>query len=425
MQNEHEFIDKLKSSPDFEPRKEFVQKAKNELLREARRMEVKNKVKKISVFSASIAITTLLLVWVSVFGGKQVIIDTVASILNEENSEVIEKAPDQNTVLLENREIAKMFLEEKGYDVVSYDGASDAYTLTQEKLVEIPFMQQWWVQSVIPEEFFGKSIDTELFTVQGHPLDHSLGSNSLGLTGVSILIVDGTPIGGTSWPLTIEPVYTGVHSLDGKTIEELYDTDYLTWHEDWAKKYYQVTSIVDEPIEIETELLAKTEIIFSYLETFNWSELANYVHPEKGVFFSFYADAGSPFAQEVAFTKDALRELEGTETFVLGYDMGDYKFEFPINEYVTTFLINHSQRWDGKNSTESEYEVITYNDSVVDSGGIINTIPEYFPDAKYVEYYSPRPSEELWHQWQALRFIYEEYDSQWYLIGIARDVHSP
>lgn len=421
MQNEHEFFDKLKSSSDFEPRKEFVQKAKNELLREARRMEVKNKVKKISVFSASIAVTTLLLVWVSLFGGKQVIIDTVASIFSEENTEMIEKGPEDPFELSENGKIAKRFLEEKGYDVVSYDGASDAYTLTQEKLVEIPFMQHWWVQSVIPEEFFGKTIETELFTVQSHPLDHSLGSNSLGFTGVSILIVDGIPIGGTSWPLTIEPVYTGVHSLDGKTIEELYNTDYLTWHEDWAKKYYKV----HESIEIETELLAKTETIFYHLEAFNWQELANDVHPEKGLFFSFYADAGSPFAQEVAFTKDALRELEGTETFVWGYDMGDYKFEFPINEYVTTFLINHSQRWDGENSIEINYDVVMYNDSVVDSGGIINTIPEYFPEAKYIEYYSPSPSEELWHQWQALRFIYEEFDGQWYLIGIARDVHSP
>lgn len=424
MQNEHEFFDKLKNSQDFEPRKEFVQKAKNELLREARRIEVKNKVKKISVFSTSIAVTTLLLVWVSLFGGKQVIIDTVASIFNEENTEMIEKVPEETIQLSENGKIAKRFLEEKGYDVVSYEAPNDAYTLTQEKLVEIPYMQQWWVQPVEPDEFIGETIETENFIVQNHPLDELEGFETLGKTRVIVFLVNGNAIGGVSMPLT-EKLYSFLFSLEGQSLEELYGSDYSTWQEAWIKKYLRVTSVVDEPIEIEIELLTKTETIFSNLEAFNWQELANDVHPEKGLFFSFYADTGSPFAQEVAFTKDALSELEGTETFVWGYDMGDYKFEFPINEYVTTFLINHSQRWDGKNSTEVEYDVITFNDSVVQSGGIINTIPEYFPDAKYVEYYSPSPSEELWHQWQALRFIYEEFDGQWYLIGIARDVHSP
>ncbi|MCT8138524.1 hypothetical protein H1D32_12700 [Anaerobacillus sp. CMMVII] len=246
----------------------------------------------------------------------------------------------------------------------------------------------------------------------------------MGKTRISVLLVDGIVIGGTSWPVTEEQLRGWVYSLDGQTLEELHGIDYPSWERAWTEKYSDDRT--DElPFDIETVLLTKTETVFANLNTTNWSALANQVHPEKGLFFSFYAAVGSPNSDEVHFTKENLGQLEGTETYIWGYDMGDYAFEFSVNDYTSKFLVNHSMRWDGENSKEIDYDVITFNDSVVQSGGIINTIPDFFPDAKYVEYYSTPPSEELWHQWQALRFIYEEFEDEWYLIGIVRDVHSP
>ncbi|MFN7249701.1 MAG: hypothetical protein ACK4M9_02825 [Anaerobacillus sp.] len=416
MQNEHEFFNTLNASSELEPRQEFVLKAKQTLLQKARQIEYRRKIKKRSLITSGIAVTAFLLVWISFLGGKQVIFDTVSLFLDHDESEIIE--------ISENGEIAKRYLEEKGYDIVSYDGSINSYILTLEKIVQPPFIHEWALQEIEPDNYFEKLIDTELFTVQGHSLDYQHGS--MGKTTISVMLSDGIPIGGTSFPLSEEALY-GVHySIDGQTFEELHDIDYPTWHKAWIEKYSHDNSvIVDEPVDIETELLSKTETIFDHLEAADWLKLADHVHPTEGLFFSFYADAGSPYSNEVHFTIDELRHLEGTETFIWGQDMGDYTFEFSVNDYVEKILLGGSQQRNGQKTWEINYDVITFNDSEVDSGGIINTIPDYFPEAKYVEYYSPRPSEELWYQWQALRFIYEEHEGEWYLIGIARDVHSP
>ncbi len=428
MQNEHELFDTLKKSPDFEPRKEFVQETKGDLINRARKMEYRRKVKRFSVVTSSIAVATLMLVWVSLFGGKQVIFDTVASLWNDENdSEIVIDPSEENIEMSENGVVAKSFLEAKGYEILSYEGSGESYELTNEKLVEMPYMQQWWMQPQGPVDYIGNIIETEFFTVKNHPLDDLEGLESLGETSVSVIIIDEIAVGGTSWPVTTEPQFGGPYSLHGKTLEELYGVDYATWHDAWIEKFSNDSSVVEEGADNphEGELLEKSETIFRLLEQLNWTELADHTHPEKGIFFSFYADAGNPFSNEVTFSRSEFGELDGSEPFIWGYDMGDYAFEFTVNDYISKFIVNHSMRWDGENSQEIDYEIITFNNSVVQSGGIINTIPEYFPEAKYVEYYSPPPSDDLWHQWQALRFIYEQYDGSWYLIGIARDVHSP
>ena len=67
------------------------------------------------------------------------------------------------------------------------------------------------------------------------------------------------------------------------------------------------------------------------------------------------------------------------------------------------------------------YTKLSFNETSFDNASIKNTIHEYYPNAKYVEYYSP-PLDEHSQLFQAIRFVYEERDGRWYLIGIARDV---
>ena len=70
------------------------------------------------------------------------------------------------------------------------------------------------------------------------------------------------------------------------------------------------------------------------------------------------------------------------------------------------------------------YDEITYNDS--DIGTAPNTIHDIYPNAIYVEYLDePDRYSFEWHYYQAIRFVYEEIDDEWYLIAIVRGAYNP
>ena len=172
----------------------------------------------------------------------------------------------------------------------------------------------------------------------------------------------------------------------------------------------------------EDQLIEKTSIIFNHLQELDWSEIANYVHEDKGLIFSFYANLGSPDSYENVFTKEQVSSMgDNKNLYIWGYDNSELAFKYKPNDYVKELLLKGYY-----SKEEIEYTEITYNDSVINSGGVLNTIHEYYPEAIYVEYYAPAPNvEDKFHHWQALRFVYEKVDKDWYLIAIVRDIHNP
>ncbi|WP_214830473.1 hypothetical protein [Exiguobacterium sp. s56] len=122
--------------------------------------------------------------------------------------------------------VAKAYLEEQGYDVVSYEGDR---TLSFEKadLLELPTRSTWEVQTTPPDDYIGRDIRKERFIVRNHPL---------GQANVFVMMVDGEIIGGTSYPDSAEPLTGASYSLDGKTAEELHP-DYMEWRSEWEAKY--------------------------------------------------------------------------------------------------------------------------------------------------------------------------------------------
>lgn len=192
--------------------------------------------------------------------------------------------------------------------------------------------------------------------------------------------------------------------------------------EDLQKRIEQQVGNSDEEL-----LLTKTSEIYTFLENQQWEEISEFLHPneEKGLTFSFYASLGSEGNHQVALTKHELVYGDRNTEYIWGYDNADQEFIATLTKYLDTYLLKYSQRSDGENALEVNYKYITFNDSKVSSGGTMNTIHTYYPESKYVEYYSPAPSEDKFYQWQALRFVYEEYDSKWYLVAIVRDVHHP
>lgn len=117
--------------------------------------------------------------------------------------------------------VLKDYLENKGFEVVSYEGRAESYELTRQKIVTLPYMIYWGLQPGDPSQYFGKTVNVEKFIVTNHPLTQ-------GKVDVYVYEVNGHPIGGTSYPLG-DPSDGGYWSLEGKTLEELQNRSFQDW----------------------------------------------------------------------------------------------------------------------------------------------------------------------------------------------------
>lgn len=137
-----------------------------------------------------------------------------------------------STQLSENGEIAKTYLKELGYQVVSYED-ENSIVFTKPQLLELPGEQIWGVQYTEPDEYLNKEIDTVSFMVKNHPLDDMY---DMGKTNVTVYLFNQEVIGGWSFPHSKEGLVGGVYSVDGKTLEEIHG-DWQKWREEWEIKY--------------------------------------------------------------------------------------------------------------------------------------------------------------------------------------------
>ncbi|MCH1626768.1 hypothetical protein [Fredinandcohnia quinoae] len=167
-------------------------------------------------------------------------------------------------------------------------------------------------------------------------------------------------------------------------------------------------------MEQKNALMEKSESIFSSLENHNWKEISDMAHPE-GIVFSLFADLGTN-SNEVILSKEELI-VDDQQEIVWGADHSGRKIIRTKDEFVDGYLFKNIYQ------NEIDYNTVTFDSSSVESGGVINTISTKFPDAIYVEYYSEASEEE--YDWQALRFVFREYEGEWLLFGIVRDVHHP
>jgi len=130
------------------------------------------------------------------------------------------------------------YVKSQGYEITDRKGEIEHYILEKSKLwgsEARPYQQAWGVQTVEPDGYFGKEISVYGFTVKNHPLEQTY-KQSDG-TNVYIMLSDGQVIGGYSFPNA--DVLGGVHSLDGKTLEEVTGLSLQQWAQKWKERYGQ------------------------------------------------------------------------------------------------------------------------------------------------------------------------------------------
>ena len=67
-------------------------------------------------------------------------------------------APD---VALEktSEQTASQYLDGLGFSVIAYEGTTHSYTLTRDMLTRLPYMHEWALLHIDPNEFLGKKIE--------------------------------------------------------------------------------------------------------------------------------------------------------------------------------------------------------------------------------------------------------------------------
>lgn len=121
---------------------------------------------------------------------------------------------------------AEDFVKLQGYTITARKGEIYKYVLEKGKLYDgtetISYQQEWGVQTVEPDKYFGKEITIYGFIVKNHPLQKRDRNAKNGVI-IYIMISEGKVIGGYSCPNA--KVRGGCYSL----LEEVTGLSYQQW----------------------------------------------------------------------------------------------------------------------------------------------------------------------------------------------------
>ncbi|SDY25752.1 hypothetical protein SAMN05421736_101792 [Evansella caseinilytica] len=99
--------------------------------------------------------------------------------------------------------LAKEYIEEQGYEVVSFEGKRFTYTLTEELLKELPYRLYWNLPGNNPEKAMNKNVTVYTFIVRNHPLAHYNDGEQTAAeeTVIAIHVAENEVVAGTSSPI--------------------------------------------------------------------------------------------------------------------------------------------------------------------------------------------------------------------------------
>jgi hypothetical protein len=167
----------------------------------------------------------------------------------------------------------------------------------------------------------------------------------------------------------------------------------------------------------EQRTLSKEEIIQTLnneiLSTFkskDYVKLANYIHPEKGVQFSMYAYINPK--KDKQFSKEDFQKYVTTNIkFTWGEKDG-------TGDPLVLSLKNYIEEWIfRKDFSKGEYHLSSFKAS----GNSMNNLRNIYPKLDFTENYIPGSEKYGGMDWNSLRFVFDQYQGQFYLVAIVND----
>lgn len=141
-------------------------------------------------------------------------------------------------------------------------------------------------------------------------------------------------------------------------------------------------------------------------------ELAALIHPDQGVRFSPYTYVRVD--EDLVFAADQLTELWGDATVYTwgAFDGSGEPIEFTFQQYYGRFVYD----------VDFVRPDVVGFDVFIGTGNMINNIRDVYPGAIIVEYHFEGFDPQYGGMdWRSLRLVLEEFEGQWYLIGIVHD----
>lgn len=160
----------------------------------------------------------------------------------------------------------------------------------------------------------------------------------------------------------------------------------------------------------EEKLLQLNTEMLNLLAEKKYEEIANYIHPVKGVTISMYGTL-KPDENTHLSANDFRDLLKSGEVRMWGEKDGSgERYEASLQDFLENWLFARDYR-----------EGTVSIDTVRAQGNSLNNMKMIFPESHFTENYIPGTELYGGLDWNALRFVFEDYNGKPYLVGIISD----
>lgn len=160
----------------------------------------------------------------------------------------------------------------------------------------------------------------------------------------------------------------------------------------------------------ESVLRHTNDEILQSLKNKDYKTFASWIHPEKGIRFSMYAFVD--LKEDKHFSKADFEKYQPTKTlFTWGAEDGSGDpYKATINDYLGKWVFS-------RDFTTSKYTLNTFTGG----GNSMNNLKEIYPKADFTENYVKGTEKYGGMDWKTVRFVFEEYQDQYYLVAVVND----
>lgn len=140
----------------------------------------------------------------------------------------------------------------------------------------------------------------------------------------------------------------------------------------------------------------------------DYTALAAYIHPERGVLFTPYSTVD--FSSNKCFFPDEVKQFDENKTsYVWGVmDGSGNPIEMTVDSYFDRFVFDYDY-------TQAQAIGVNY---IIRSGNSLENVDSMFHNARFVDLNNPGSKERDYLDWSTLRLVFEEYNGQLMLTAI-------